>query len=74
MKTSNKDGDIDIVCVVPKFIDREKHFFSELKEILLSIPNVKINPLKDARVPVPILKTKFDINRYVICKARKRKY
>lgn len=27
LKTNSFDGDIDMVCIVPEFINRERHFF-----------------------------------------------
>jgi poly(A) polymerase Pap1 len=28
------DGDIDMVCVVPRLINKEEHFFKDLYELL----------------------------------------
>jgi len=30
LKTNSHDGDIDMLCIVPEFFSREKHFFAQL--------------------------------------------
>lgn len=30
LKTNSFDGDIDMICVVPEFFSRERHFYSLL--------------------------------------------
>ena len=53
------DTDIDALCVAPRHIDRDKHFFGELANILRSHPNVsKLTEVKEAFVPV--IKMKFE--------------
>ena len=44
--------DIDALCVAPRHVDRDKHFFGSLVEILSQHESVKnLNPVKDAFVP-----------------------
>ena len=44
--------DIDALCVAPRHVDRDKHFFGSLVEILAQHDSVKnLNPVKDAFVP-----------------------
>ena len=46
LKVDTRDGDIDTICVVPNFIDRETHFFKKLYNILKSHPSVnEITPI-----------------------------
>ena len=46
---SSNAGDIDLICVVPKFINRENHFNIELFNVLNSIKGMeKISLIKDA--------------------------
>jgi poly(A) polymerase Pap1 len=30
LKTNSHDGDIDMLCIVPEYFSREKHFFVQL--------------------------------------------
>lgn len=30
LKASSYDGDIDVICIVPEFFSREKHFYGGL--------------------------------------------
>lgn len=30
LKTNSHDGDIDMLCIVPEYFSREKHFFAQL--------------------------------------------
>ena len=47
------DTDIDALCVVPRHIDRDRHFFGILAPILRKLPSVtKIAEVKEAFVPV----------------------
>jgi len=41
LNVDTNDGDIDMVCVVPKLIKREEHFFMDLYELLRQNPKVK---------------------------------
>ena len=44
--------DIDALCVAPRHVDREKHFFGTLARMLQASPSVKnFNSVKDAFVP-----------------------
>ena len=44
--------DIDALCVAPRHVDRDKHFFGSLVDILSLNDSVKnLNPVKDAFVP-----------------------
>lgn len=53
------DTDIDALCVAPRHIERNKHFFGELSEILRNNPSVsKLSEVKEAFVPV--IKMKFE--------------
>lgn len=53
------DTDIDALCVAPRHIDKSKHFFGELSEILKNHPSVsKLTEVRDAFVPV--IKMKFE--------------
>ena len=53
------DGDIDMVCVVPKLFKREEHFFKDLYELLrLNTKTKYIQQVTGAKVP--ILKMEFD--------------
>ena len=53
-----KTSDIDALCVVPRFVDRDKDFFIELFEILKKNKDIKdLQGIKDAHVP--IIKMKF---------------
>ena len=59
LNVNTNDADIDTVCVVPNFINREEHFFIDLYEILKTTAKVnEINCIKNAAVP--ILKMVFD--------------
>jgi len=59
LNVNTNDADIDTVCVVPNFINREEHFFVDLYEILKNTARVfEINCIKNAAVP--ILKMVFD--------------
>ncbi len=59
LNVNTNDADIDTVCVVPNFINREDHFFIDLYELLKSTPKVsEINCIKNAAVP--IIKMVFD--------------
>lgn len=59
LNVNTNDADIDTVCVVPNFINREEHFFVDLYEILKTTAKVnEINCIKNAAVP--ILKMVFD--------------
>lgn len=51
---NSNDSDVDVICVVPNFIDREKHFFGGLAEILEGKPGVK-NLLRIPNSSVPII-------------------
>lgn len=47
------DTDIDALCVAPRHIERQKHFFGELSEILRRHPSVtKLTEVREAYVPV----------------------
>jgi len=47
------DTDIDALCIAPRHIERQKHFFGELFDILRKNPSVsKITEVKEAFVPV----------------------
>lgn len=53
------DTDIDALCVAPRHVERTKHFFGELSEILRKHPSVsKLTEVKEAFVPV--IKMKFE--------------
>lgn len=44
--------DIDALCVAPKHVDRDKHFFGTLAEMLRTNPSVKnLNTVREAYVP-----------------------
>ena len=46
------NSDMDALCVAPKFVDREQHFFKEFYDILRKLKDVKdILVIKDALVP-----------------------
>lgn len=50
--------DIDTLCVAPRFVDRDKHFFGTLVEILKKNPEVtELCPVPYTKVP--IIKMKF---------------
>ena len=40
LNVNTNDADIDTVCVVPNFINREDHFFVDLYELLKSTQKV----------------------------------
>ncbi len=51
-------SDIDALCVVPRFVDREQHFFGTLLEVLKKHRDIKdLRAIKEAYVP--IIKLKF---------------
>ena len=51
-------SDIDALCVVPRFVDREAHFFVDLFEILKKNKDIKdLRGIQEAHVP--IIKMKF---------------
>jgi poly(A) polymerase len=53
------DTDIDALCVVPRHIDRDRHFFGELAAKLRANPSIsKLTEVKEAFVPV--IKMVFD--------------
>lgn len=53
------DTDIDALCVVPRHVDRNKHFFGDLSEMLRRHPSVtKLTEVREAFVPV--IKMKFE--------------
>ena len=53
------DTDIDALCVAPRHIERSRHFFGELSEILRRHPSVsKLSEVKEAYVPV--IKMEFE--------------
>ena len=41
LKAHSFDGDIDMICIVPEFFTREKHFFGMLARKLRGNENVK---------------------------------
>ena len=52
-------SDIDTLVVAPRHIDRHKHFFGVLPNILRKTPGVKeLTEVREAQVPV--IKMKFD--------------
>ena len=52
-------SDIDTLVVAPRHIDRDKHFFGELPDILRKTPGVKeLTEVREAQVPV--IKMKFE--------------
>lgn len=51
-------SDIDTLVVAPRHIDRDKHFFGELAQILRATPEItELTEVKEAQVPV--IKMKF---------------
>jgi len=55
---SGVTSDIDVLCVVPKFVKREEDFFGEFFRILKDHPDTKdLRGIKDAYVP--LIKLKF---------------
>ena len=59
LNVNTNDADIDTVCVVPNFINREEHFFVDLYERLKNTQKVtEISCIKNAAVP--IIKMVFD--------------
>lgn len=59
LNVNTNDADIDAVCVVPNFINREEHFFVELYERLKNTQKItEITAVKNA--VVPIIKLVFD--------------
>lgn len=57
-KVNSHESDIDTVCLVPHYVDRDNHFFGRLVEILKKRKEVsEIFPIKEATVP--IIKMKF---------------
>lgn len=41
LKTNSIDADVDMICVVPEFFSREKHFYHMLTEELKKHSNIK---------------------------------
>jgi len=57
-QVNSHDSDIDTVCLVPHFIDRDLHFFGNLVRILEERKEVtELFPIKEASVP--IIRMKF---------------
>lgn len=51
-------SDIDCICVTPKFVKRERHFFGELVDILDNHPHVEdLTTVQKSKVP--LIKMKF---------------
>ena len=49
--------DIDTLCVAPRFVDRDKHFFGSLVEILKNHPDVEdLWPVPYTKVPIITMK------------------
>lgn len=58
LQSYTKNSDIDTVCIVPKFVNRDEHFFGLMYEIFKKDPNVKeIMAIKETGVP--LIKMKF---------------
>jgi len=56
---AGKGADIDTLCIVPKHIERHRHFFDKLVPILEATPGVKdLTAVKEAFVP--LVKMTFD--------------
>jgi poly(A) polymerase len=50
---NSNDSDVDVICVVPNFINREKHFFVDLAESFENHPGVKnLSRIASASVPI----------------------
>jgi len=50
---NSNDSDVDVICVVPNFINREKHFFGDLADMFEGRPGVKnLNRIVSASVPI----------------------
>lgn len=53
LELNSNDSDVDVICVVPNFINREKHFFGDLAEMFENRPGVKnLNRIVSASVPI----------------------
>jgi poly(A) polymerase len=51
------NGDVDSLVLSPQYVDREKHFFGDLADILRKDPNIEeLLAIKDAYVPVMKMK------------------
>lgn len=58
MQVNHKESDLDTICIVPNFVDRDKNFFGELFESLKTHGKVTdIYVISDAMVP--LIKLKF---------------
>ncbi|KAL4506870.1 hypothetical protein ABPG72_001291 [Tetrahymena utriculariae] len=50
---SSVDGDVDLVCIAPNFVDRFKHFNGQLYDMISNMEGVEYhNNVIDAKVPI----------------------
>ena len=53
LELNSNDSDVDVICVVPNFINREKHFFEDLAAKFEAHPAVKnLSKITTSNVPI----------------------